>query len=265
MVPVNASGVPQPLTLEPPIPGFTVFKAVVIANGTGSVAQLQGVGDMGVDTPALVPLTQELYSFTNVRGAIQVTWETAGPVPTVPYLVATFSDDPDVDFAGKVYPAALSPMIMVAVSDLYNPVPIETTGGSGGVGTLINYATYQSAALGGNPVNDWDLVQGDFAYSGGTDIAFPDDSVSLVVVTYNCEAGSPAITSLNLLLRTSGDGQIDAVGFDEDGSTMFTQLSGEVSAIADTASSAYAFPWNVAAASSNGQNLTMKILSWAHP
>lgn len=192
MVPVNASGVPQPLTLEPPIPGFTVFKAVVIANGTGSVAQLQGVGDMGVDTPALVPLTQELYSFTNVRGAIQVTWQTAGPVPTTPYLVATYSDDPTVDFAGKVYPAALSPMVQVAVSDMFNPVPIIVQSGGGG-GVIIAQGGGSATGLdaGNGNVQFTDGGQSTFAYlqSDNESFGFPPDSITLctfkVIVNYS--------------------------------------------------------------------------------
>lgn len=202
---IDAAGNPQPLTLEPPIPGFTVIKAVVIANGSGSVAQLNGVADQGVDTPALLPLTQDIFPFTNVRGQIHVTWLTSGPVPITPYMVATFSDDPAVDFAGKVYPASLSPLITVAVSDMYNPVPVETTGG-GGAGSLLNWASYGASVAhftAGDPVawtpektNNFDYLNG-----AGTGLIFPPDTISLVALSGTASYNSTDASFLSINLE----------------------------------------------------------------
>lgn len=139
---------------------------------------------------------------------------------------------------------------------------------SGGGGGLLNYATYESAAFGGNPVSDWNQVQGNFVYTAdATNFTFPDASVSLFIVTYNAEGGGPDLTSLGLLIRTNADAAIAAGGFAEDGTVMFKQLSAEVSAQADTASAEYPFPWNVAAVveGGSGQSLTLKIFSWTHP
>lgn len=97
------------LDLSPPNQyGFTKWRGVVLANYSGGIAQIIGAGDDLTNTPALNPFTMDYFDFTNARGAMRAHWLNTGTTPPGgAQIVATFSDDPAVDFAGKVYPSAL--------------------------------------------------------------------------------------------------------------------------------------------------------------
>jgi hypothetical protein len=190
----------------------------------------------------------------------------SGLVPGTVYRLIWHGYEGDLGEGEQAAPGQLMPSPAANTAIVTGPGggPVITSGGGGG--GLMNYATYESAALGGNPVADWAQLQGNFAYTPDeTNFSFPDGSVSLFVVTFTCTAGGPDITSLDLVIRDPSNAQIAAVGFEEDGVVEFKTLGFEVSAQADTASSAQPFPWNVAAVSTNAQQLTLKIFSWAHP
>lgn len=204
---VAMDGTPQPLTIQPPGNVFSTWKALVIANNSGFVGVLQGVDDNFLSQPAIQPLTQDLYPYNNVRGSLTVVWPlgAVGGVPQPPTLTATFTDDPRVDFAGKSYPSPLATTTIVSVSDLYNPVPIQTTSGGGG-GGLLDFGVYSASGYpdSGSPITTWEASSGTFPYvnDDSTTFAFPPDSVTiieskLVVSSFTAE-GSPSFVTFYL-------------------------------------------------------------------
>ena len=60
---------------------------------------------------------------------------------------------------------------------------IVTVNSTGSGGAPVGYAFY--GGTDGNPVSDWSQEWGTFAYTAGTDIAFPADTVSIVTVVAN--------------------------------------------------------------------------------
>ena len=106
----GATGVPfEDVTLTPPSQyGFTKWRGVIVANYSGGIAQARNAGDEPTNTPGLLPFTEDYYDFTNARGPIVVHWLNTGLTPLGgAAVIATFSDDPQSDFGGKVFPGAL--------------------------------------------------------------------------------------------------------------------------------------------------------------
>jgi hypothetical protein len=178
---------------------------------------LEGVDDNFLSQPAIQPLTQDLYPYNNVRGALTVVWPlgAVGGIPQPPTLTATFTDDPQTDFQGKSYPSPLATTTVVSVSDLYNPVPIQTTGGGGG-GGLLDFGVYSASGYPADegPITTWEASSGTFAYvnDDSTTFAFPPDSVTIIeskfVISSFTEEGSPSYAGL--ILEDTGSDVIDS-------------------------------------------------------
>lgn len=155
--------------------------------------------------------------------------------------------------------------ITLSPTDGEGIVTVNSAGGS----PVLGYGFYE-AITPANPITTWSQLLGNFAYTAGTDIAFPADSVSFFTVDWDAVSTSQSLNYIQMLLRSNVDGLISSGGQAEDyaGTVLFKELSASCSTIADTASALAPFPWNVAAVvggSTSTNIIRMSILSLEHP
>ena len=229
-------------------------------------------------TAANVLAGQELlpWNGTAVAGPILVTAMltpvvvATGLVPLTNYKLIWHGYEGDLGEGEQAAPGTLMPSsaanTVQVVGPGGGPVPVTPTAG---MGSLVNYAYYKGSP--GNPVSDWDSLWGNFDYlPDSTNISFPPDTVSLVAVTFDVRNDvTPMVTQAIVLIRASDNGAIAVNGQDFTGGTGEAgELGASATAVADTASAAAPFPWNVAAIETGGDSpvvVWLSILSYAHP